>query len=218
MLPFTAEAFLGVFAAYHQAVWPAPVVAAALGLAVTALALRPTPRGARAIGLALAALWAWTGIAYHALHFAAINRAAPAFAVLFVVQSLLLAQSALARAPPAYGGPVHPLAAAAGWSLVAYAGVLYPLVALAAGHRYPALPTFGITPCPLTLFTVGLLLLVPPPVPARLLVVPFLWSVIGATAAVLLGMVPDWPLLATAAALPLLWRGRPRGRALPVSR
>ena len=35
-------------------------------------------------------MWLWTGLAYHALHFSAINPAAFGFAALFVVQSLML--------------------------------------------------------------------------------------------------------------------------------
>ena len=92
-------------------------------------------------------------------------------------------------------GQTRFLRARLGWAFVAYAFVFYPLVGAWSGHAYPAMPVFGITPCPVTLFTFGMLLLSVDPVPRGLLVVPFLWSLIGGSAALLLGIPQDWPLL-----------------------
>jgi hypothetical protein len=55
-------------------------------------------------------------------------------------------------------------------------------------------------PCPVTLFTTGVLLAAVD-VPRALLVVPILWSLIGGSAALLLGMTADLLLFAAAAAL-----------------
>ena len=207
MLPFTRAQFLAVFAEYNLAVWPAQVIAYGLGLGMILLLLRPSPNAARAIGAGLAAMWIWTGLAYHAGYFSAINPAAPAFATLFVVQGLLLLHAA-ARGTLRFGSPGG-APAWVGWTLLLYSGVLYPLAGLAAGHRYPEMPMFGITPCPVTLFTFGLLLLTTAPVPRRLLVIPFVWALIGGSAASLLRMPQDWPLLLSGLAiLPLLFGGR----------
>jgi hypothetical protein len=70
---------------------------------------------------------------------------------------------------------------------------------------------FGITPCPVTLFTLGLLLLTTAPVPAWLLVIPLLWAQVGGSAAFLLDIPQDWLLLFSGAAVPLTaWRNRHR--------
>lgn len=96
--------------------------------------------------------------------------------------------------------------------------VLYPLAGMWAGHRYPELPMFGITPCPLTLFTFGLLLLTTAPVPRPLLVIPFVWSLIGGSAALLLGIPQDWVLLFSGVPIPtLLLRDRARRSAALAS-
>jgi Family of unknown function (DUF6064) len=43
--------------------------------------------------------------------------------------------------------------------LTIYAAALYPLLGLAMGHPSSELPMFGVTPCPVTIFTFGMLLL-----------------------------------------------------------
>ena len=66
---------------------------------------------------------------------------------------------------------------------------------------------FGITPCPVTLFTFGLVFLTTAPISRGLLVVPIVWSLIGGSAAFLLAVPQDWPLLFSgAAAVLVLWR------------
>lgn len=194
MLPFTREQFFGVFAAYNTAVWPAQLAAYLLGLVVVAALLRPSPRGHRVVAGVLAFLWVWTGVAYHGLFFARINPLALAFGALFVVQGGLFAIAGLAGQRLVFGRPPG-FGSVVGGALVAYAAVVYPLLGLWTGHAYPAQPMFGITPCPLTLFTLGVLLLTTAPVPRGLLVVPLLWSVVGGSAAFLLGVPQDWPLL-----------------------
>jgi hypothetical protein len=96
MLPFTHDAFIDVFRVYNTAIWPTQVVAYLLGATVLLLLLRPMPRAGRAVAAILGLMWLWTGVAYHAVHFSAINRAAYVFAALFIVQGLLLAWAAAA--------------------------------------------------------------------------------------------------------------------------
>jgi hypothetical protein len=78
------------------------------------------------------------------------------------------------------------------------------LIGFGTGHRYPGMPMFGITPCPVTIFTFGLLLLTTPQVSRWLLPIPFIWSLIGGSAAFLLGVPQDWPLLLSGIAVLLL--------------
>jgi hypothetical protein len=70
------------------------------------------------------------------------------------------------------------------------------------------MPVFGVTPCPVTIFTFGLLLWTERPVPRLLLVIPFLWSLVGVSAAISLDRGEDLGLVVAAllgTAL-LLWR------------
>lgn len=201
VLPFTRDQFIAVFAGYNVDVWPVQIVAYLLGLAMVAALFAPWRARDQLIGSGLAAMWLWTGAVYHWLYFAPVNPAAWAFGALFVLQAAALLFAALFKARLKFGRAAGP-AAWLGWSLLLYAAILYPLVGLWAGHSYPGIPTFGITPCPVTIFSLGLLLTTTP-VPRWLLVVPLLWSLIGGSAAFLLGIPQDWllPVSGVAAAL-----------------
>jgi hypothetical protein len=192
MLPFTHDAFIDVFRVYNAAIWPAQVAAYLLGATLLLLLLRPTPRAGRAIAAILGLMWLWTGLAYHAAHFSAINRAAYGFAALFVVQGLMLAWAGAAgsmefRVRRSVRDGIS-------LGMIAYAMVIYPAIGALAGQSYPAVPVFGVAPCPLVIFTFGVLLLADA-LPLRLLIVPLVWSLVGGSAAFLLQVPQDWALL-----------------------
>lgn len=188
--PFTPEQFLDVMIRYNQAVWPMQVVLYVVAAALIWLAAQPGhPRW---VGLILGVLWVWMGVAYHWIFFTAINPAAWVFGAFFVLQGLLfvhvgaVGDLALRFDPDAFGWT--------GAAFLLYALVVYPLLGTALGHAYPASPTFGL-PCPTTIATFGLLLWAAKPVPVRVVVIPALWSLIGASAAFQFGIREDYGLL-----------------------
>ena len=210
MLPFTPKQFLVVFANYNDAIWPNQIAAYLLGGVAVALLIRKTQGADRAIAGILAVMWLWIGIGYHGLSFSAINKAAYLFAALFVVQGCYLIYAGVYRCQIRFG--LRPGAAAwVGAAFVFYAAIVYPLIGVATGHRYPEMPMFGVTPCPVTIFTFGLLLLTMRPVSRWLFVIPFVWSLIGGSAAILLHVPQDWLLLVSGfIAIPLIiFRDRP---------
>jgi hypothetical protein len=149
-------------------------------------------------------MWLWTGIAYHGVFFSTINRAAYLFCMLFVIQGAYLLYSGVYHDRLRFGLELR-ATAWVGVALVIYAAIIYPLIGVATGHHYPETPMFGVTPCPVTMFTFGLFLLTVRPVPRWLLVIPFVWSLIGGSAAVLLNVPQDWLLLVSGCiAVPLI--------------
>lgn len=204
MLPFTPEQFLSVFVKYNNAIWPIQIVAYLLGAIAIALLFRKPQGGDRMIVAILAAMWLWTAIAYHALFFADINKAAYLFAALFVIQGGYLFYEGCYRGRIHFAVGSKPLAWL-GIAFAAYAAILYPLIGMLTGHSYPAMPMFGVTPCPVTIFTFGMLLATVPPLSRSLLVIPFVWSLIGGSAAILLHVPQDWLLLVSGLiAVPLI--------------
>jgi hypothetical protein len=209
MLPFTLDQFLAVFAAYNEAIWPAQIAAYVLGVVAVAALFRPGRSSDRIIAAVLAMMWLWTGIVYHGVFFAGINKAAFGFAALFIVQGIAFLYLGVIRDGLRFA--LRPgLPAVVGGLFILYAAVLYPLIGIATGHGWPAMPMFGITPCPVTIFTFGLLLLTTRRFSYWLLAIPFVWSLIGGSAAILLDVPQDWVLLLSGiVAVPLIVRRAP---------
>lgn len=211
-LPFSTEAFLGVFAAWNEAIWPLPVPLALLGLAAVGLVRARHSWSDRAIAAILALFWAIVAVGYHAAFFSALTPAAYAYAALFALEAGLLLERGVIRGRLAFGRPRGPAGVAA-LLAIAYGLAVYPLVALGVTHPYPATPLFGVAPCPTVIFTIGMLLLLRPRPPAVLAAVPLVWAVIGGSAALLLGVPEDIGLpVAGLALLAVLWQRRGGGR------
>jgi len=138
----------------------------------------------------LAMHWAWSAVAYHLALFTRINPAAWLFAVLFLAQAALFIWFGVIKGHVSFTSP-RPMWAPIGWTLIVYS-LLYPAINIVEHGSLVNVPTFGL-PCPTTIFTVGLLLLAD--FRSRTLaIVPVIWSVIGGSAAFLLGVHADYAL------------------------
>ncbi|MHC2277490.1 hypothetical protein ACVI1J_003958 [Bradyrhizobium diazoefficiens] len=198
MLPFTIEQFLGVFASYNRAIWPMQVLAYLLGGLAFVLVFRKDRWADQIVAGILAAMWAWTGIVYHLTFFATINKLAYIFGALFVVQAAAFVYFGVCQNRIDFDYNEES-AGVIGVAFVFYAAAIYPLFGLEMVQHPNELPMFGVTPCPVTIFSFGMLLLTRQPVPRWLLVIPFLWSLVGGSAAILLRVPQDWALLVAGA-------------------
>lgn len=216
MLPFTSDVFFALFETYNRAIWPAQVAAYGLGLAALAAAFRPGAAATRLAGAVLAAFWLWTGAIYHIGHFSSINFAAPVFGIVFIIEGLLIAWTLVLR-PRLTLRFTRDGAGVAGLTLALFALFVYPALNLLAGHGWPLMPVFGVAPCPVTIFTLGLLLMLQPHPPALLMIVPVLWALVGGSAAWLLDVPEDASLPAAAliALVAAIWKRR---HAAPAAR
>lgn len=192
-LPFTVEQFFQVFAEYNTSIWPIQIVAYVLALTTLALAFRPGARSDRFAAGVLGAYWIWMGAVYHIMYFSPINPAAYLFGAFFIAQGLLFWIVGGVRKKLCFQFAARP-APLVGTLFILYAMIGYPLLSTVLGHGYPATPTFGVAPCPTTIFTFGLLLWATPSLPRYLLIIPFLWSLIGTTAAIALDVPADYGL------------------------
>ena len=192
-LPFTSEQFLRVFQVYNESVWPMQVVLFLLGLFAISFALKRRPNSNRIISAILAFFWLWMGVVYHLINFSTINNAAYVFGILFILQGLLFLYAGVFTPslsfeyrPDGYG--------VAGALLLLYAMMVYPVLGHSLGHLYPQSPTFGL-PCPTTIFTFGILLWADKKFSFVILVIPLIWSIIGFSAVISLGISEDSGLI-----------------------
>lgn len=198
-LPFTNAQFFELLGAYNSAFWPAVAALWVVSLFIVVQFIRQ-PLNAGVIGGLLAVHWAWSGVAYHIAYFTQINAAAWLFGALFVGQAVLF-MLALGRGRLRFDWRLdgRHMVAAAFLAL----SLLYPAAAMLTGHGWPRMPAFAV-PCPTTLLTTGFLVAAVPSFPRWLLVVPVFWAVVGGSAAVLLGVVPDITLFGAGVTLAIL--------------
>jgi hypothetical protein len=203
MLPFSPDAYFALFEQYNRAIWPAQIVAYVLGLAALALALRRVARAGRAgrgraargriVAAILALAWAWNGTVYHVLFFATINFWADIFGAFFILEALLLLWSGVIRGKLVFR-LTYDAFSRIGVAFAIFALAIYPLIGWLFGHAWPGAAMFGVAPAPMTIFTMGLLLLVEGRTPLHLVAIPVLWSLIGGIAAWFLGVTEDLAL------------------------
>jgi hypothetical protein len=213
MLPFTAEILFSSFGQYNQALWPLPLLAAALALALIVLALRPVRHGARAIAALLALAWLWVGVGYHFLHFAALDFAAPVYGALFVLQGLLLAWTGVVGDRLTFGFGAD-LFGSCGLALALAAAVVWPFADGLLGHGWQNLRVAGLAPSPTAIFTLGLLLLTAGRTPLHLALIPLLWTLLAGATAWVLTIPQDLasPVAGLAAFALILWKNRRQAR------
>jgi hypothetical protein len=155
-LMFAPGTYQRMFALYNAQVWPAPLVALPLGLAVL-WALARWPQAWRLACATVALGWAFTAWAFHWQRYAGIHTAAPWFAGMFALQALMLAW----MARPASGWHVRSgpgWARAIGLALLAFAVLLLPWTGWALGRPWQQAALFGLAPDATAVGTLGLLL------------------------------------------------------------
>jgi hypothetical protein len=192
-LPFTTEQFLEVFRQYNTSVFPMQIILLLAAIVSVYFVVKNKPYSSTFVSSILAFYWVWMGIVYHLIHFTTINKAAYLFGILYIVQGILFLYFGLIKKSLffRYSGNIYGIV---GYILIIYGLIVYPILGYLLGHVYPQSPTFGL-PCPTTIFTFGLLLWSDQRIPPAILIIPFLWSIIGFSAAFSLGIIEDTGLL-----------------------
>jgi hypothetical protein len=208
-LPFTIEEFFELFVEYNVSIWPLQIVFYVLGAVTVGLAFTRRLEGDMVIAAILAFFWFWMGAMYHLFFFSSLTPVGYVFGAFFIVQGALLQWRGVLRKKLRFRCRWDTYSAF-GAAMILYAMVVYPMIGWHLGHHYPLAPMFGAAPCPTTIFTFGMLLWLTGRTPKYLLVIPFLWSIVGTSAALNLGVREDFAMLPSAvvATLLILWRDR----------
>ncbi|HTL90067.1 MAG TPA: DUF6064 family protein [Leptolyngbya sp.] len=192
-IPFTTEQFLQVFEKYNEAIYPIQFALILVAIMAIALAVSRKSFANKTISGLLGFLWLWTGVIYHLTFFTKISPPAYVFGVLFVFQGFLFLPEGAVKNCLSFR-ITQKFYGILGAIFITYALVIYPLIGYALGQIFLSSPTFG-TPCPTTIFTLGLLLWADKKVPLRLLIIPVLWSIAGTSAALNFGIKEDFGLI-----------------------
>jgi len=195
-LLFSPPTYYRLVELYNLALWPAQLVALAIGAAILGvLGSRATWQG-RIIMVVLALLWVWVAWAYFLERYETINWAASYYAAGFVAEAVLLLWRAVF--PGVSFRPNQNLASRAGFVISASAMFLYPLIAPALQRPWTQAEAFGIMPDPTAIATLGILLLATSRFPWELSAIPLLWCVISSATLWAMDSVDAFiPVLAT---------------------
>ena len=185
-LLFSPRTWFRLHEIYNAEIWPAQIVALALGLAIVVLARRGGGRSGPVVALLLAACWLWVAWAFHWRRYATINFAATWFAAAFAVEALLLVVLGAASGRIAFDANAW---RRPGMWLVAFALIVQPLLGLPAGRSLLQSEYFGIGPDPTATATLGVLLLARQSSPA-LMAIPLLWCAVSGAFAWMM-RIPD---------------------------
>lgn len=181
-IPFSTDDFLAVFERYNSEVWPVQLFFYALAIMAVVSLMIKFEKGSQMVNQLLSALWLWMGIVYHIKYFSSINPAAYLFGGMFIIQGLIFAYLSVDKTKLEYKFDLTTIHGIVGIGFIFYGMVLYPILNHLSGITFPASPTLGL-PCPTTIFTFGLLLMATEKIPWYVFIIPFLWSLIGFSAA-----------------------------------
>lgn len=196
-LPFTTEQFLNVFKIYNESIFPAQIIGYLIGILCVIHLFKDKKNASRVVSMILSLYWLWIGIFYHILNFSVINKAAIIFGLLYIVQGLTFLFFGTIRNSFTFKFK-NGIKGVTGLIIIFYAMIIYTVIGMNNGHAYPYAPIFGVAPCPTTIFTYGILLQSNGKLNNCIIIIPLIWSVIGFTAALKLGITEDIGLLASA--------------------
>ncbi|UCC73267.1 MAG: hypothetical protein JSV86_01500 [Gemmatimonadota bacterium] len=218
----SAEDFFALVEMYNVTYWPVHVVTFLLGITAVILALKKGAYSDRIVSAILASLWLWSGIVFFMIYFSDLTPtlfgfAPPGFSyasgALFIIQSIIFLYFGVIRDSIAYGfeGDLY---AKVGLVAIVYAMIVYPIIGYITGHPLPGYPLFGSAPCPVAIFTVGMLLLTNRRMPPLVPIIPLIWGLMGIVAVVVFTVWADVGLFAAGIVAFLILK---RNAQLPVS-
>lgn len=154
-LMFAPRTYWRLFELQNEALWPAQALGVLLALVLTVGLWRRHGPLLRAGALGLALAWAWIAYGFFWQRYAPVNWAASGFAWAFGLQALGLLALSFQHTVRA---TATTLRHRTGLSLLLWALLAHPLLALASGRPWMQAEIIGLAPDPTAIATLGLLL------------------------------------------------------------
>jgi hypothetical protein len=219
-LLFSPRTYYRLFELYNRAVWPAHILAVALGVLIIAFLRSKAAWSGQAVSIILTACWFGVAWAYFLEHYSTINWAASYVAAGFVLQALLILFAGVAkvlRFPTRTGLP-----GISGFAMLLFALLVQPFIGCMLGRPWTQSEVFGIAPDPTAIATLGIIIGSDLRLAWWLLPIPLAWCAISAATLLSMGSPDALVPLGTAClclCLVLIGRGqfrkahKPRGRS-----
>lgn len=204
---------------FNNQIWPAQLFAYAVGAAAVGLVFAHFPKRNLVITGLVSLFWfgemIWVLILVNSLDPITLSIAGFLIVAFLAQAILMLVSAAKGRIHFGFSGRAQSWV---GLVFVGYAMIGYPIATWLLGHPFPRGPVFGVAPCPIVIFTLGMLLLTDSHLPKHLVILPTVLGVIAGLNGLMLGVREDLPLfVAVPLGAWLIWR-RPAIPKASVSR
>ena len=193
------EEYFDLFGAYNETYLIMIVLTSVLAIIALLMVFRKSEYSNRVISFTLAFLWLWIGIVFGILVFgpfptvlAGIEMSGSwyLFGSIFVIHGIIMLYFGVIKDTTSYSwkpGSRHFI----GLFIIVFGLVIYPFVGVLTGRVFPEYPVFGIAPCPVTLFTIGLLLWSDKKPSLPLMAIPIFWALMGIAPVLFYGIYAD---------------------------
>ena len=193
MFSFTIEDFMLVLERYNLAVWPMQIFAYILVILALFFTFKSTKYSQKIVLGILSFLWLFNGIVFSLLYWAPSHLFGYIFGVCCILQGLLFLYS-LKKSDITISFSGVTYYSIIGIIFVVYAIVGYQVFGYFLGHIYPKFFPVGLVPCPTTIFTLGVFLIISKRIPKKYYVIPLIIA-LGGFLAVYKGIYEDIGLI-----------------------
>jgi len=182
MFSFTIKDFMSVLESYNLALWPMQIFGYILVIVALFFTFKSTKYSQQIVLGLLSFLWLFTGIGFGLLYWAPSHLFGYVFGVCCIIQGLIFLYG-LMKSDITISFPGLTNYSWIGIIFILYAMVGYQVFGIFLGHTYPRFFPVGLVPCPTTIFTFGIFLIMSKRIPIKYLVIPFILALGGFLAA-----------------------------------
>jgi len=181
MLSFSVEDFMSVLEQFNTTIWPMQIVAYLLVISALFFSLKSYKYSQKIALVILSFLWLFNGIVFSLIFWAPSHFFGYVFGISCIVQGLIflfgLKRSDLST------NSASSIYSIIGIIFVLYAAIGYQVFGYYLEHIYPKFFPVGLVPCPTTIFTFGIFLIISEKIPVRYYIIPLIIALGGFLAA-----------------------------------
>jgi len=181
MLSFSTEDFLVALETYNLAIWPIQVFTYFLIALALFVLFKPSNYSVKIVLAVLSMFWLFNGIVFCFIFWSPSHLFGYIFGILCVIQGFLFLYS-IKVSDMTIGSPDKTYTLI-GLLFVFYAIIGYQIIGYFLGHIYPKFFPAGLVPCPTTIFTFGIFLIIHNKTPLQYYIIPLIISLGGFLAA-----------------------------------
>lgn len=177
MLSFSIKEFLNVLENYNLAIWPFQVFVYILIVMTLFFLFRKTKYSSKLVFAILSFFWLFNGIVFSLIYWSPSHLFGYIFAILCTIQGLLFLYSII-RSDITIGH-LNKIFTLIGLLFILYAIIGYQTFGYFLGHIYPRYFPACLVPCPTTIFTIGIFLIINNKIPVKYFIIPLIIAVSG---------------------------------------